>query len=78
MVRLYDKESGVHLGDITEAQLQFLIDELEEEALEDQDYYVNLDTLEVFEDQGADPALIELLRLGLRGREEMEIRWEQD
>ena len=75
MIQLYDKETGASLGTITEEQLQFLVDELEEESSEDQDYYINEPTLDAFEEAGADPALVALLRKALGEREEMEIRW---
>lgn len=75
MIMLYDNESGEKLGEITSAQVQFLQNNLEEEWLEDQDYYISLDTLDLLADQGADEALLEVLRQGLRGRTEMEIRW---
>ena len=35
MIRVRDKESGANLGSITKEQLQFLIDQLEEETEED-------------------------------------------
>jgi hypothetical protein len=75
MIQLYDNETGAALGAITEEQLQFLVDQLEEESAEDRDYYINETTLEAFEEAGADPALLGLLRKALGEREEMEIRW---
>jgi len=75
MIQLYDKETGASLGAITEEQLQFLVDQLEEESPEDRDYYINEPTLDAFEEAGADPALVALLREALGEREEMEIRW---
>ena len=74
MIQLYDNETGASLGAITE-QLQFLVDQLEEESAEDQEYYINEPTLDAFEEAGADPALLALLRKALGEREEMEIRW---
>ena len=62
-------------GTSAEEQLQFLIDQLEEESSEDQDYYINEATLEIFEGAGADPALVTVLRTALDDRKEMEIRW---
>ncbi len=47
MIRLRIKETGTELGSITEEDLQFLIDNLEEEWEEDQDYYLNRQTLEM-------------------------------
>jgi processive 1,2-diacylglycerol beta-glucosyltransferase len=75
MIQLYDNETGAPLGAITEEHLQFLADQLEEESAEDQNYYINEPTLEAFEEAGADPALLALLRKALGEREEMEIRW---
>ncbi len=77
MVELFDAASGSRLGQITDEQLQFLIDQLEEESEVDQDYYINQDTVDMFESEGADPALILLLRQALAGREDMDIRWER-
>jgi processive 1,2-diacylglycerol beta-glucosyltransferase len=74
-IRLYDNETQRQLGEITEAQLQFLLDHLEEESSDDQDYYLNRATLEIFAQAGADPALLSLLWQGLGEREDMEIRW---
>lgn len=75
MVELYNKASGAHLATITEAQLQFLVDQLEEESLDDRDYYLNTATLEMFAKQGADPELLALLRRALGDREELDIVW---
>jgi hypothetical protein len=75
MFKLRDTENGAVLGTITDEQFQFLIDHLEEESELDQDYYINRDTLDMFEEEDADPALVELLRKGLGDRDEMEIRW---
>ena len=67
MIQLYDKETGASLGAITEEQLQFLADQLEEESPQDQDYYINEPTLDAFEEAGADPALVALLLVTWRG-----------
>ena len=75
MIQLNDKDTGAFIGTITEDSLQFLIDQLEEESEEDQDYYINEATLDIFEENEADKALVSLLRGALKGRTEMEIRW---
>jgi processive 1,2-diacylglycerol beta-glucosyltransferase len=75
MIHLEDKDTGAPIGTISEAQLQYLIDQLEEESREDQDYYINTTTLDLFEARGAEKALVGLLRSALEGRTEMEIRW---
>jgi processive 1,2-diacylglycerol beta-glucosyltransferase len=78
MVRLFDAESDAPLGTITEAQLQFLIDELEEESSEDRDYYISAETVELLADHGADAELIDVLRRALAGREGVDVRWETE
>jgi processive 1,2-diacylglycerol beta-glucosyltransferase len=75
MISLKEKGSNRPLGTITEAQLKFLVDQLEEEWLEDQDYTITTMLIEYFEGQGADPALISLLKDALAGRDEVEIVW---
>jgi processive 1,2-diacylglycerol beta-glucosyltransferase len=75
MIELRDKRTDALLGTISQAQLQFLIDQLEEEDIEDQDYYINLATLDMFERAGADQELLELLRQGLGTRKDMDIVW---
>jgi hypothetical protein len=72
---LRDKETGATLGNISDQQLQFLIDRLEEESPDDTDYYIDKDSLEMFAEQGADPELLGLLQRALGDREEMEIEW---
>jgi hypothetical protein len=78
MIHLYDKITRKSLGRITEQQLQFLIDHLEEESSDDQDYYINRVTLEIFGQAGADRSLVDLLWDALGDRSEMEIRWEHE
>jgi processive 1,2-diacylglycerol beta-glucosyltransferase len=75
MIEIFDNDTGASLGTITDAHLQFLVDQMEEESAADTDYYVSRDTLEVFQEQGADPALLDVLRKALGDREDMEIRW---
>ena len=80
MIKLCDKDTGVFLGTITEVQLQFLVDQLEEESTEDTDYYINQATLnqatlDLFEETGADADLLALLRQALGTREDIEIQW---
>jgi processive 1,2-diacylglycerol beta-glucosyltransferase len=76
-IELFDNETGTVLGTITESQLQFLIDQLEEESSDDRDYYLIPRTLELLEQRGADAELLALLRAGLGEREGFEIRWER-
>jgi processive 1,2-diacylglycerol beta-glucosyltransferase len=76
MIEIYNNKTGEPIGEITREQLQFLIDAMEEESLEDQDYSITAMELMSFEGDGADPALIALLRGALGDQKELVIRWE--
>jgi processive 1,2-diacylglycerol beta-glucosyltransferase len=75
MIKLIDAQSNAEIGEITQPQLDFLISQLEEESAIDTDYFINVDTLDYFAQQGADPTLIALLRNALGSRPDMDIRW---
>ena len=77
-ITLYDNDTGDELGRISDTQLQFLIDQLEEETLTDQDYYLNATTVEFLVTNGADADLMELLRNAIAGKDGVEIRWQRD
>ena len=75
MINLSEKDTDRPVGQITEEQLQFLIDNMEEEWAEDQDYTVTPLLLEYLEGLGGDEQLISILRDALAGREEIDIVW---
>jgi hypothetical protein len=75
MVQLFDKQTGAQLGSLSDEQFQFLVDRLEEESSADDDYYLNRTTVDFLESEGADAALIEVLRRALGDRDEAEVRW---
>lgn len=75
MVTIRDKDSGQVFGQISEEELQFLIDQLEEESSRDADYYLDADTIQLLEDEGAPATLVSLLRASLGEREGFEIQW---
>jgi hypothetical protein len=75
MIQLYIQDQPA--GEISEAQLEFLIKTLEEESLSDQDYAVTSLTLGLFESEGMDQSLLSLLRNALSGKDEIIIRWER-
>lgn len=78
MIQLYDAERGTRLGEISDAQLQTLMNSLEEESATDQDYYFTAETIDMLEEDGADAGLVDLLRQALAGREGMDIRWARE
>ncbi len=78
MVTLFDSETDQPVGQISEAQLRFLMNHLEEESTEDRDYYISQDEIEVLQDEGADPVLVKILSSALAGREGAELRYVRD
>jgi hypothetical protein len=77
MVKLYDAKTSVPVGEITEGQLQFLVDHLEETTTDDQDYWIDVPTLAMLRSEGADEELVAMLAKGLGGRPGYEVRWER-
>ena len=77
MITLSLKQSGVVLGEIDEADLQLLIDQLVEEDEEDVDYYVSPVTIEMLEQSGASSRLIDLLKQAVGDSEGVDIVWEE-
>lgn len=78
MITLFDKQTNRRIGEISEGELQFLIDELEEEDSRDQDYYIDAATIDYFVTRKATPHLLALLREALGLEDGFEIRWEDD
>ena len=63
----YEREM---LGTITEDQLDFLMENLDEEFEEDEEYFLLPDTVEYLRDQGADSDLLALLEKALAGAQD--------
>lgn len=75
MIEIMDKQTGRPIGTLSEEQFQFLSGQLEEESRTDDDYYLNRATVDILEEQGADPGLLAVLRTALGPADETEIRW---
>lgn len=76
MPRLIRLDTGDDIGQISDQQLAFLVEQLEEEHDEDQDYYIDRETLELLSDNGADPELLALLEKAIGDDDSMDIAWE--
>ena len=77
MILLKNKENGTFIGTISESQLQYLLDQLEEEHIHDQDYWINTVQIEVFKQNHADSDLVQLLEGALDDKGELEFVWER-
>jgi hypothetical protein len=77
MIDLYNDTTGELLGPITEADLQVLVDALEEESTQDRDYFVDTATIEVIADGRATEHLVGLLRKAVGSSNGVDIRWQR-
>ena len=77
MIDLYNAATNQLLGSITEPDLQVLADALEEESLQDQDYYIDAATIDLIADGKATEHLVHLLRGALGSAEGVDVRWQR-
>jgi nucleoid-associated protein YejK len=77
MIDLYIKGTNELLGSITETELQYLEDTLEETSEKDRDYFVDQATIELLGDGRATDHLIHLLKKAVGSGEGVEIEWKK-
>ena len=77
MPRLYNKQTNALLGNVSETDIDCLVDVLEEEDSKDVDYFIDLDTVDILEDNGASAELVKLLRAAIGAAEGVDVRWEK-
>jgi hypothetical protein len=77
MPKLYNKQSGAFLGNVTEEDIQSLIDQLEEENRTDEDYYIDAATIDLLEENGASASLVSLLRQAVGDAEGIDVKYEK-
>ena len=75
MVFIYNKTTNDLIGEIGEDDLQFLIDQMEEESMKDKDYSITNMEISYFSENGASAELIALLREALGEQSEVIILW---
>jgi inactivated superfamily I helicase len=77
MPRIYNKKNNGLLGEVGESDIDCLVDVLEEEDSKDVDYFIDLDTVDILEDNGASLDLVTMLRAAIGATEGVDIRWEK-
>ena len=75
MPRLIRLDTGDAIGQISDEQLKFLVEQLEEEH-DDDNHYIDRDTLELLSDNGADPELLAMLEKAIGDDDSMNMAWE--
>lgn len=77
MIDLYNASTNELIGNITDVDLQVLVDRLEEESLEDKDYFIDRATIDLLADGRATDHLAGLLRRALGSSDDVDIRWQR-
>jgi hypothetical protein len=77
MPRLVLADSDRFLGVINDADVKVLIDELEEEDLADDDYFIDGATVSILEAAGASKELVNMLLSAIGDSEGVDVRWEK-
>jgi hypothetical protein len=76
MPRLYRLDTGIDIGQVTDDQLKFLVKQLEDEHAQDDEYFIDRNTLELLSDNNVDPEFLALLEKAMGDDDEMDIAWE--
>ena len=77
MIDIYRQATNELMGTITEADLKVLVDALEEESMDDQDYYLDAATIDVIADGRATEHLVKVLRAAVGAGDGVDIRWQR-
>jgi processive 1,2-diacylglycerol beta-glucosyltransferase len=72
---LYHDQAGVIISTVTEDQLDQLNAHLERESLNDDDYYLTIETVELLRERGVDPALLAPIEAIILEHGEATIKW---
>lgn len=75
MPKLTRIDTDDEIGSISQAHVDFLVDQLGNDDDEDH-LIITPDTLELLSDNGADPELLALLEKGLGDDDRMDVAWE--
>ena len=75
MIDLYNVTTNQLLGSITEGDLKVLVDGLDEESSQDQDFFIDRETSDLLGVGRATEHLLSLLRTAVGSCDGVEIRW---
>jgi uncharacterized protein YceK len=77
MFELYEKETGQYLGQISEEEMKFLSDHLEEEGIGDEDYYISRPVLEMLKENDLSGPVAALIESAMGDNDDVEIRFKK-
>jgi len=74
MPTLHDVSSGALLGTVSDEDLKMLVDQLEEESSQDDDYFIDMATIDLLQAAGASELLVALLRKAVGTSDGIDVR----
>ena len=74
-IRLVDTKEII--GTVSDEELDEIIDALEEETEDDQDYYVDANTLDYMEGLNVSANVLAMLKTALAAKESIDIEWDK-
>ena len=77
MFKLYEKSTNKFLGEISDDEVQFLRDYMEEDSMTDVDYYINKTIFNLLKEKGMSENLTKLIQQAMGNKDEIEIRYEK-
>ena len=77
MLKLYEKNTNKFLGEISDEEVQFLRDNMEEESMTDVDYYINKTIFNLLKEKGMSENLTKIIQQAMGNKDEIEIRYEK-
>jgi processive 1,2-diacylglycerol beta-glucosyltransferase len=78
VIRLYDNDNESEIGQLSEAQLDFLQEQLVEDAIDSYTFDLSQASLDSLEMNGGEADLVAMLRKAIGTRNSMEVRYELD
>jgi hypothetical protein len=78
MIKLYDSDTEAEVAEITEEQLDLMVENLVEESLDEYSWSLDGAAVSALESGGVDPSLVAILRRILGSRTSMELRYEPE
>ncbi len=75
MIELFNKETGERIGELTETQFDLLMDNIENEYLEEVDYVIDKNVINLLKERKCDAKIVEILKTALGRKEQIVIAY---
>ncbi len=75
MIEIFNKDTGQRIGELTENQFDFLMDNIENEYLEKVNYVIDTQVVELLKSRGADFRILDMLANALKGKNNISIAY---